>query len=226
MAAKLVDSTGKLTGMVLIFDMDGVLVNNHQWHFEAWAEFGRRHDIRITHKEFGKHFGTTNQQVMRSLFGDAVTENEIRLFSDEKERIYREIYLPHIKAVEGLPAFLANVSQRGIPIALATSAPYENVKFTLEATGLEKYFNLITDSSRVTHGKPNPEVYLVTATSLGVHPADCVVFEDSIPGILSATAAGMKVIGVATTHKPEELVMYVTKIIMNFEAAERVVFDV
>jgi len=211
--------------MVLIFDMDGVVVNNHQWHFEAWVEFGRRHGIAITHQEFSKHFGSTNQQVMRSLFGDTITENEIRQFSDEKEQIYREIYLPHIKAVDGLPDFLERVYQRGIPIALATSAPFENVRFTLASTGLEKYFSVITDSSKVVNGKPHPEVYLITAATLGVQPTDCVVFEDSVPGIRSANSAGMEVIGVATTHKPEELAMYVTKIIMNFEAAERVVFD-
>lgn len=211
--------------MVLIFDMDGVVVNNHQWHYQAWVEFGRRHGIVITHQEFSKHFGSTNQQVMHSLFGNTITKNEILQFSDEKEQIYREIYLPHIKAVDGLPDFLERVYQRGFTVALATSAPFENVRFTLEATGLEKYFSVITDSSKVVHGKPHPEVYLITAATLGVQPSDCVVFEDSVPGIQSAISAGMKVIGVATTHKPEELVMYVTKIIMNFEAAERVLFD-
>ncbi len=211
--------------MVLIFDMDGVIVDNHQWHFEAWVDFGRRHNITITKEDFSRHFGSTNQQVMKSLFGDAISGNEIAILSDEKESIYRELYLPHIHPVHGLPEFLKFASGKKVPVALATSAPYENVKFTLEATGLHKYFDVITDSSMVSRGKPDPEVYLTTAAKLGVKPADCIVFEDSVPGILSATHAGMRVIGVATTHKPDELLMYINEIIMNFDAAEKLVFD-
>ena len=211
--------------MALIFDMDGVIVNNHQWHFKAWVEFGRRHGFSITKDDFIKHFGSTNQQVMKSLFGETISEKEIAVLSDEKEYIYRELYRIHIKPVKGLAEFLEYASDRKIPVALATSAPYENVKFTLEATGLMDYFNVITDSSMVSRGKPDPQVYLITAEKLGVQPADCIVFEDSVPGILSATNAGMRVIGVATTHKPDELLMYINEIIMNFDAAERVVFD-
>ena len=105
-------------------------------------------------------------------------------------------------------------------MAVATSAPKENVSFTLKATGLEKYFNVITDSSMVKSGKPDPEISLVTAEKLGVRPADCIVFEDSVPGILSAKNAGMFVVGVATTHKTKDLLKFVNEIIMNFEAPE------
>jgi HAD superfamily hydrolase (TIGR01509 family) len=211
--------------MVLIFDMDGVIVENHLWHFEAWVEFGWRHNIIITKEDFSRQFGSTNQQVMNSLFGDTLSARDIAILSDEKEFIYREIYLPHIHPVKGLPEFLKYTSAKNISMALATSAPYENVIFTLEATGLQKYFEVITDSSMVSRGKPDPEVYITTAAKLGVKPSECIVFEDTIPGILSATNAGMRVIGVATTHNPDELLMYVNEIIMNFDAAERVVFD-
>lgn len=207
--------------MALIFDMDGVVVDNHNWHFKAWIEFGKRHTIEITKDEFRKHFGSTNHVIMCSLFGNKLTEDEIITLGEEKEKIYRELYRPFIKPVVGLPAFLQYATSKGIAIALATSAPSENVAFTLEATGLEKYFTIISDSSMVKHGKPDPEIYLLTATKLGAKPCDCTVFEDSVPGILSAKNAGMKVIGVATTHKSNELLKYVNEIIMNFEAAEK-----
>ena len=207
--------------MVLIFDMDGVIVDNHEWHFKAWVEFGRRHGIGITEQEFRKYFGSTNQLVLQTLFGNEITENEIEEFAEEKENVYRDLYRPYITPVGGLPSYLKFSYDKGYPIALATSAPMANVKFTLAATGLEKYFSIITDSSMVIRGKPDPQVYLLTAEKLGVKPADCIVFEDSVPGILSAQRAGMRVIGVATTHKYDELVMYVNEIIMNFEAAEK-----
>lgn len=206
--------------MVFIFDMDGVLVDNSEWHLKAFVEFGKRHGLEITKEGYRKHFGTTNHMIMNSLFNKKLSDNEIVILADEKETIYREMYRPFIKPVEGLTAFLEYAFIRGIPIALATSAPHENVDFTLDATGLKKYFGILTDSSMVKQGKPDPEIYLLTAEKLGVQPSDCVVFEDSIAGIHSAQKAGMRVIGIATTHNSEELSMYVNEIIMNFEAAD------
>lgn len=209
--------------MVLIFDMDGVIVDNHQWHLDAFIEFGKRHGLHITRESFSKYFGSTNSLIMNSLFDGKISKSEIELFSHEKEEIYREMYLPSIKPVEGLPAFLSKARDMDIRIALATSAPKENVIFTLRETGLEKYFKVITDSSSVTRGKPDPQVYRITAEKLGVQPNECIVFEDSIAGIASAKSAGMHVLGVATTYKSKELLMYVNEIIVNFEAPEKLI---
>ena len=209
--------------MVFIFDMDGVIVDNAVWHLESFAEFGKRHGLVQTKDEYIKYFGNTNQTIMNSLFNTVLSDDNLTALAKEKEIIYRDLYRPFIQPVDGLPAFLKNASIKGIPIALATSAPLENVDFTLEATGLKKYFSIISDASMVKHGKPDPEIYLLTAAKLGVQPTDCIVFEDSIAGIQSALSAGMRVIGVATTHKPEELLTYVKEIIMNFDASDMLI---
>jgi beta-phosphoglucomutase len=209
--------------MVFIFDMDGVIVNNAAWHLEAFAEFGKRHGLVQSKEEYTKYFGNTNQTIMDSLFDTQLSADRLVELANEKEIIYRELYKPFIQPVEGLPVFLKNASARAIPIALATSAPKENVDFTLDSTGLKKYFSIISDASMVKNGKPDPEIYLLTAAKLGVQPSDCIVFEDSIAGIQSALSAGMRVIGVATTHKSEELIKYVNEIIMNFDASEPII---
>lgn len=72
--------------MVLIFDMDGVIVDNHTWHFEAWVEFGKRHGLSITKEEFGKHFGSTNHMVLSSLFDNTLTDEEICRLGEEKRQ--------------------------------------------------------------------------------------------------------------------------------------------
>lgn len=203
--------------------MDGVIVDNAAWHLEAFAEFGKRHGLVQTKEEYIKYFGNTNQTIMNSLFNTILSSDKLVALAKEKEIIYRELYRPFIQAVDGLPFFLENASCLGIPIALATSAPLENVDFTLDLTGLRQYFGIISDASMVKHGKPDPEIYLLTAAKLGVQPADCIVFEDSIAGIQSALSAGMRVIGVATTHKPEELLTYVNEIIMNFDASDMLI---
>lgn len=209
--------------MVFIFDMDGVVVDNANWHLDAFAEFGKKHGLDYPKEEYIKYFGNTNQTIMNSLFNTHLSNDKLVALAEEKETIYRELYGPYIKPVEGLPAFLESAQNQGISIALATSAPTANVDFTLDSTGLKKYFGTITDASMVKHGKPDPEIYLLTAARLGVQPSECVVFEDSMAGIQSALGAGMRVIGVATTHKSEELLMYVSEIIMNFGAADKLV---
>ena len=207
--------------MVLIFDMDGVIVDNAVWHLKAFTEFGKRHGLVQTKEEYTKYFGNTNQTIMNSLFKTILSIDKLNALANEKETIYRELYRPFIQPVEGLQAFLRKASDQAIPIALATSAPKENVDFTLDLTGLRKYFSIISDASMVKNGKPDPEIYLLTAAKLGVKPSDCIVFEDSIAGIQSAISAGMRVIGVATTHKPEELLEYVKEIILNFTDIEK-----
>ena len=90
-------------------------------------------------------------------------------------------------------------------MALATSAPKENVEFVLDNTGLKDKFLIITDASEISKGKPDPEIFLKTAHKMGIDPGRCIVFEDSIHGITAARAAGMKVIGVASSHGEEFL---------------------
>ena len=203
--------------MVFIFDMDGVIVDNHQFHFDAFVEFGKKHNINLTREGFNPNFGKTNSEIMKAIFGSHINEAEIKALADEKEQLYRDIYKPHIKPAKGLTEFLENAVSRGIPVAMATSAPTENVVYTLAETGLGKYFDMITDSSMVTRGKPDPEVYLKTAERLGVQPSECTVFEDSFAGIEAAKAAGMRVIGLATTHSKAELSGHVKDIFLNFE---------
>ena len=70
--------------MAVIFDMDGVIVDNHQWHYKAWIEFGRRHDISITRKDFARYFGITNPVIFKSMFGNSVSEETCILLASEK----------------------------------------------------------------------------------------------------------------------------------------------
>jgi len=209
--------------MVFIFDMDGVVVDNAVWHLKAFAEFGKRHGLVQTKEEYTKYFGNTNQTIMNSLFNTTLSSDKLNALAEEKEIIYRELYSPFIQPLEGLSAFLKKASDLAIPIALATSAPKENVDFTLDSTGLKKYFSIISDATMVKNGKPDPEIYLLTAAKLGVQPSDCIVFEDSIAGIQSGLRAGMRVIGVATTYKSEELLKYVKEIIQNFDDSDLIV---
>ena len=142
---------------------------------------------------------------MTFVFGPKITEEEIRQYANEKEKMYEVLYRDFIKPVNGLVGFLDLLHSKNIPIAVATSAPPQNVKFVLTAIDVKKYFNIIVDDTEVKKGKPDPEIYLTTAKKLNINPSNCIVFEDSLSGVKSALNAGMKVVAITTTHTKEEL---------------------
>ncbi len=196
-----------LTGIeAAIFDMDGTMINNMGHHKKAWLEFAKRHGLNFTEEEFKVRFsGKKNDQILPELFGKELTPEEIAAYGAEKESVYRELYAPDIKEVEGLKDLIAKLKEKGLKLAIATTANEANRKFGLDALGLTDSFDLILGEEHVQHGKPHPEIYLKTAEELKVDPARCVVFEDSPPGIQSGKSAGMKVIGILTTHSSKDL---------------------
>jgi beta-phosphoglucomutase family hydrolase len=195
-----------MNSIALLFDMDGVIVNNHEFHLKSWLGFFEKHNIQMSEAEYKARVnGRTMDAILPNLLNRDLSQEEIQEIGGEKEALYRELYRPHIKPTTGLVSFLAEVSRNCIPRTVSTSAPPENVDFTLKHTGLKSYFSTIIDASMVTHGKPDPEVYLKSAEALGVDPAQCIVFEDALLGIQAGKNAGMRVVGVASTHSRKEL---------------------
>jgi len=183
----------------LVFDMDGTMIANKEFHDKAWIQFCEKYRQDANIDDFiNKYSGKTNDAILSLVFDRTLSKAEIRMFEDIKESMYREMYAPHFKLVDGLIALLEKAKQSGLKIAIATSAPRVNVDFVCEKANIGKYFDTIVDSSMVSEGKPNPEVFLKAAKALGVEPSDCICFEDSRAGIAASLAAGMKTVGIAT----------------------------
>jgi HAD superfamily hydrolase (TIGR01509 family) len=143
--------------------------------------------------------------VLEYLFKRELTAEEVHRYTEEKEDVYRDLYRPHLKPTEGLLPFLELLRAGDVPTAVATSAPYSNIDFTLGGTGTRPYFREIVDARHVKRGKPDPEIYLQAASRLGMQPDRCIVIEDALLGVQAGLAAGMKVIGITTTHSAAEL---------------------
>ena len=206
----------------LIFDMDGVLVDSNPFHKTALKQYCEQHGFQLTEKDLlEKIYGRTNRDWIRNVFGD-LSKEKIKEHADRKEELYRMLYKNDIKPVVGLISFLNLLKQERVPMAIATSAPKENVEFTLEQTKTAGYFQTILDESFVQKGKPDPEIYLKTVDALGYSPKQCIVVEDSLSGISAAQQAGCKVIGITTTHTASEL-SHTNLIINNFH--ELALFD-
>ncbi|KRQ86402.1 Beta-phosphoglucomutase [Caloramator mitchellensis] len=191
----------------VIFDMDGVLIDNYEYHCIAWKEFARRRNINLSDEEIIKNFGRTNKEIFAQIFKRELNEDEVITLGEEKERVYREVYKEYVKPVDGLVDYLKFLKQKEIKTAVASSAPIENIDFILDELDIRNYIDAIAHAGMIKNGKPDPEIFLKAAEILGVEPRDCIVFEDSLAGIEAGVRAGMKVFGVATTYPKEKLTM-------------------
>jgi beta-phosphoglucomutase family hydrolase len=190
----------------VIFDLDGTLVDNNSYHLETWKKYVKNMGRNISEEEYNANInGRTNRDVIEYVFGRKMNDEEIVKYSLEKEALYREIYQPYIKPVSGLMELLEIFDSKNILMAIATSGIQPNIDFMFEHIPIKKYFKTVVNSSHITKGKPDPEIYLKAASILNVPPKNCLVFEDAVVGIKSAKAAGMKVIAIATTQPKKEL---------------------
>lgn len=202
-----------------IFDMDGVVVDNHKYHFKAWMAFAEKYQFELNEKIYREQYnGKTNADLFHMIFGN-ISQDQMKAYADEKEGMYKKLYAPDMKAHTGLIDFLDFLGKKRIKIALGTSAPTSNVDFVLDTLKLRKYFEVIIDGSQVDKGKPDPQVYQLCAMKLGVEPKESVVFEDALLGLEAGKRAGCIIVGVATSHEAFELKEKTELIIHDFTEA-------
>lgn len=180
----------------VLFDMDGVLVNNTQAHVKAFEIFCERYGVEDWQHKLQTAFGMGNDDIMRLILPEEIIrEKGMKALGEEKEAIYREVYAPEIRPVRGLVELLEELRRRGIRCAVGSSGCRENVDFVLSNCGITDYFSCIVSGDRVTRCKPDPEIYLLAAEGLHLPSAECLVFEDARVGITAARRAGAGRIG-------------------------------
>lgn len=190
----------------VIFDMDGTMVNNMAYHQKAWQEFLKRRHLTLTEEEFKqKVSGRKNDQIFELVFGKKLDKQSELTYGEEKEALYRELFKADVKEILGLTQLIEELQSRNFKTAIATTSPAKNREFILKALRLEGKFEVILGGEHVHQGKPHPEIYLSVANMLGMAPKECLVFEDSPHGVTSAKNAGMTVVGILSSHSPQEL---------------------
>ena len=190
----------------VLFDMDGVVIDNLPYHVDAWLLYCERHGIHLTREIFYKELnGLNSKDTFEWLLKREITREEINGFEEEKEEIYRGFYRPFLSPAPGLMNFLALLKAHGIKTALGTSAGAGNIDFILDGLGIRDQFDAVIGGAEVTKGKPDPEIYLRAAGLVHVNPENCWVIEDSLQGIEAGLSAGMNVVGMTTSHSSEEL---------------------
>lgn len=184
----------------LLFDMDGVIVNNDAFHHLAFQEFCQKKGFELSDSDYKtKVIGGTNEQIMQRLF-PGISLGEASALGEEKEAIYRELFAPHCRPTAGLIDLLKQAQALGIPCGLGTNGPFSNINFVLDSCNIRPYFSAIVNAALVEKGKPAPDIYLALAQALDTSPADCIIFEDTNTGIQAANAADIRVVALTTTH--------------------------
>lgn len=179
-----------------IFDMDGVIIDSSPLRRQATALYLERLGVNVKTPTEAME-GWTNAQIFRNLLDDdSLSDEEVRQHGSASDQVFYEIAGPDLDRhlVPGILDFL--IRWDGIPTALASNAELEAIEFVLGGATLNKYFDAVVYPGQAGRPKPFPDIYLVAAARLGVAPSDCIVFEDSLPGIQAALAASMRVIAV------------------------------
>jgi HAD superfamily hydrolase (TIGR01509 family) len=189
-----------------IFDWDGVIIDSRRHHEESWECLAREEKRVLPEGHFIKGFGRKNDHIIPHILGWTNDRAEVRRIALRKEALYREIVGKWgIEPLPGVREWLEALRAAGVRCAIGSSTHRENIDLSLGIMGLNSFFTDIVSAEDVTRGKPDPEVFLVAAKKIDRGPARCVVFEDALVGIEAAHAGGMRVVGVATTHKAQEL---------------------
>lgn len=192
--------------MGIIFDWDGVIIDSSKHHEESWERLAREEGKILPEDHFEKGFGMKNEVIIPNLLEWSREESEIRRLSLRKEALYREVVQEWgVESFSGVENFLKRLETTGIPRVIGSSTQRLNLTTVLEVLGWSSYFSDLVSAEDVSHGKPDPEVFLRCATRLKLKPEQCIVFEDAHVGIEAAKAAGIKVVAVATTHEASEL---------------------
>ena len=188
-----------------IFDMDGTLIDNMRYHTEAWRTLIEENGHQFDERRFlVETAGQTNREIIPGVFG-AMSNERLSELALRKEELYREAYLPYRRPVPGLVPFLEAAQELGIRMGVATAASPANMAFILDGLDLRKYFEAFTTAADVRRGKPDPEIFLLSAERLGVEPANSIVFEDAFFGFEAAKRAGMIAVGLTTVNSGEDI---------------------
>ena len=186
--------------------MDGVICHTNPYHSKAFKIFFEKRNLFPTEEEFMLHmYGKNNGYILSHFLGRKIEGEELAELEFEKESLFREIYAEEVDPIPGFLDFFNQLKKVNLPTGVATSAPRANFELIIGALQLTELMDSKLASEDVSRHKPDPEVYLKSAYHLGVDPKNCVVFEDSFSGASAGLNAGMKVIGVLSSHRKEEL---------------------
>ena len=195
-----------MTKLGFIFDLDGVLIDTQELHWEAWTLMKEESPVlaSLEYKDFKAGFGQSNADFLEKYLNTHTREEKLH-FGEKKEALFRELAKGAIQFLPGIESFLKELKAAHVSMIIGTSSPISNMEFYIHYTIIGDYFTQYVSSDHVAKGKPAPDIFLEAAHRIHLRPENCVILEDSIQGLQAARATGSFVVALATTFTHDYL---------------------
>lgn len=188
----------------VLWDLDGVLIESSRQHLESWMSVLPRFGLTMSMELHEQTFGMNNREILTIMLGEPPEADLLRRISWEKESAFCEIIRGTVEPLMGAVELLEQLHSAKVRQAIASSAPEENIHVVVDALQIRGYFQVLV-SGHDLPAKPDPAVYLEAARQIELGPEACVVVEDAVVGVRGAKKAGMRAVGVTTTHPASAL---------------------
>jgi beta-phosphoglucomutase len=188
-----------MTAWGVLWDMDGVLVDTGELHFQTWKSILGERGIDLSYELFRNTFGMINAEILPMWFGRSLQKSEIEQISAAKEERFRSAARGNVQALPGVRLWLDRFYDQGFRQAIASSATVENIELLVDELGIRHYFQALVSGTDLP-GKPDPAVFVEAARRVGLPRERCIVIEDSVAGIEAAARAGMKCLAITNTY--------------------------
>jgi len=189
----------------IIFDMDGTIVDSLPYHYKAWKIFFRENKVENFSEKLKEYKGGGTLDLMTAVYGDKYSRNELKIMTDDKEIIFRQIYKNNVEPIKGFMKMFEFIKSKKILVGLASNAIRKNVKMILNELKIYEEFDSIICGDEVKKGKPNPEMFDETVNRFKLKKKECLIFEDSVEGVSAAVNSKVDVIGITSSTSREVL---------------------
>ena len=182
----------------ILWDMDGTIIDSKDCHYHAWLQTLERMGLSLTEEAFLASFGRNNRRSLPQYLGYEPDEAQFQKIVTEKEALFLDLMLEESHLIQGVESWLTYAQAHGIPQAVASSSDPHIISELLNKFNLTDYFDVIQPGAHLP-AKPAPDIFLMAAEKLGKKPEQCVVVEDSLPGVEGGKNAGMKCVAVTSS---------------------------
>lgn len=183
----------------VIFDMDGLMIDSERLYFEAQREIGRRFKRQVKDELLWKLMGRKPLESLEIFVLDLNLPLSPEQAKKMRDEIMREKMMNDLKPMPGLYHVLDSLYGK-LLLAVSTGAEQEFLDITLDQLNIRNKFSVLQASDEIKIGKPNPEIFLVTCSKLGVAPEESIILEDSENGVRAGKNAGSYVIAVPSDY--------------------------
>jgi beta-phosphoglucomutase len=188
----------------ILWDMDGVLVDSGEFHYQAWMKVLEDYDIEFSPDLFRTTFGMNNTGLLAKISGRVLQPALVAEISNRKEAQFRQDVRGKVDLLPGVRNLLLQARDKKLSQAVASSAPKGNIDLLLDELDVCHFFNAVVSAEHMP-AKPDPAVFIEAARRLVTPPENCLVIEDAIAGVEAAHRAGFKCLAVTNTNPAEVL---------------------